>query len=91
MRGETSSRKQTKPSNKPISFSDRKVNSELFWTAVMSFGIYIVGFLILIGGLIYGAVILHVATHWIAVGAMVLLGLAILKGVQATRGKDPSS
>ena len=57
----------------------------------MSFGIYIVCFLILIGGLIYGAVILHVATHWIVVGALVLLGLAILKGVQATRGKDPSS
>jgi hypothetical protein len=56
----------------------------------MSFGIYIVGFLILIGGLIYGAAILHVATHWIAVGAIVLLGLAVLKGVQATRGKDPS-
>ena len=56
----------------------------------MSFGIYIVGFLILIGGLIYGAVILHVAAHWIAVGAIVLFGLAILKGVQATRGKDPS-
>jgi hypothetical protein len=56
----------------------------------MSFGIYIVGFLILICGLIYGAVILHLATHWIVVGATVLLGLAILKGVQATRGKDPS-
>jgi hypothetical protein len=56
----------------------------------MSFGIYIAGFLILIGGLIYGALILRVAPHWIAVGAMVLLGLAILKGVQATRGKDPS-
>jgi hypothetical protein len=56
----------------------------------VSFGIYILGFLILICGLIYGAVILHVAAHWIAVGAIVLLGLAILKGVQATRGKDPS-
>jgi len=56
----------------------------------MSFGIYLAGFLILIGGLIYGAVILHVAAQWIAVGTMVLLGLAILKGVQATRGKDPS-
>ena len=53
----------------------------------MSFGIYIVGFLILIGGLIYGAVILHVAAHWIAVGAIVLFAVAILKGVQATRGK----
>ena len=56
----------------------------------MSFGIYLVGFLILIGGLIWGAVMLHVESHWIAVGAIVLLGLAILKGVQATRGKDPS-
>jgi hypothetical protein len=56
----------------------------------MSFGIYLIGFLILIGGLIWGAVMLHVAAHWIAVGAIVLLGLGILKGVQATRGKDPS-
>jgi hypothetical protein len=57
----------------------------------MSFAIYIIGFLILIGGLIYAAVILHLAPHWIAVGAIVLVGLAILKGVQATRSRDPSS
>ncbi|MGD0014114.1 MAG: hypothetical protein ABSD56_06775 [Bryobacteraceae bacterium] len=56
----------------------------------MSFGIYIVGFLILIGGLIWGATMLHIAPHWIAVGAIVLVGLAILKGVKATRQKDPS-
>ena len=56
----------------------------------MSFAIYIVGFLILIGGLIYGAVMLHVAAQWIAVGAIVLLGLAIVMGVKATRQKDPS-
>ena len=56
----------------------------------MSFWIYLVGFLTVIGGLVYGAAILHVPARWIAVGAMVLLGLAILKGVQATRGKDPS-
>jgi hypothetical protein len=57
----------------------------------MSFGIYLVGFVILIGGLIYGAVILHIAAHWIVVGAMVMLGLAILTGVKATRQKDQSS
>ena len=56
----------------------------------MSFGIYLAGFLILIGGLIWAAVILHVAPQWIGVGAIVLVGLAILKGVQSTRGKDPS-
>jgi len=56
----------------------------------MSFGIYLVGFLILIGGLIYAAVLLHIAAHWIAVGAIVLLGFAILKAVKATRQRDPS-
>lgn len=54
----------------------------------MSFLIYIAGFLILIGGLIYGAVILHVPMQWIVVGAIVLLGAGILTGVKATRQKD---
>jgi hypothetical protein len=57
----------------------------------MSLGIYLAGFALVIAGLVYAAVILHVATHWIVVGAVVMLGLALLKGVQATRGKDPSS
>ena len=57
----------------------------------MSFGLYLVGFVILIGGLVYGATIMHVAAHWIVVGAIVLLGLAILSGVKSTRQKDPSS
>ncbi len=56
----------------------------------MSFGIYIAGFLLLIAGLIYGAVILHISAQWIVVGSMVLVGFGILSAVQATRGKDPS-
>ena len=56
----------------------------------MSFGLYLAGFVVLIVGLIYGATILHIATHWIVVGAVVMLGLAILSGVKATRQKDPS-
>ncbi|HEX7530099.1 MAG TPA: hypothetical protein VF333_03065 [Pyrinomonadaceae bacterium] len=56
----------------------------------MSFGIYAIGFVIVIGGLIYGATLMHVPTHWIVVGAVVLLGLGILTGVQATRHKDPA-
>lgn len=54
----------------------------------MSFALYIVGFLIFIGGLVYGAVLLNVPTEWIVVGAVVLIGLAILSGVKATRLKD---
>jgi hypothetical protein len=57
----------------------------------MSFGLYVLGFLIVIGGLAYGAVILHVPLRWIVVGAVVLLGLAISTGVNATRHKDPAA
>ena len=56
----------------------------------MSYGLYVVGFLIVIGGLMYGAVLLHVPTQWIVVGSVVLLGIAILTGVKATRQKDQS-
>jgi hypothetical protein len=56
----------------------------------MSFGLYALGFLILIGGLIYGAHLMHVPPHWIAVGAIVLLGIGIVTGVQSTRQKDPA-
>ncbi len=56
----------------------------------MSFGIYIVGFLVFIGGLVYAANLLHIPQQWIAVGTVILLGLAIMTGVQNTRGKDPS-
>lgn len=55
----------------------------------MSFGLYVIGFLIVIGGLVYGAVMLHLPVRWIVVGAVVLLGFAILTGVKATRQKDP--
>ena len=54
----------------------------------MSFGLYAIGFAILIGGLIYGAHLMHVPAHWIVVGAVVLLGIGILSGVKATRLRD---
>lgn len=54
----------------------------------MSFGLYAMGFAIMIGGLIYGAHLMHMPAHWIAVCAIVLLGVGILSGVKATRQKD---
>jgi hypothetical protein len=57
----------------------------------MSFSLYVVGFLILIAGLAYGAVLLHVPGQWIGVGTIVLVGLAVLMGVKTTRQKDPAS
>ena len=57
----------------------------------MSFAIYIVGFIILIGGLAYGASLAGLATQWIVVGVLVLLGMGIAMGVSRTRQKDPPS
>lgn len=56
----------------------------------MSFALYIIGFVILICGLAYGAVLMHMPQHWIAVGIIVLVGLGVLTGVANTRQKDPS-
>ena len=56
----------------------------------MSFGIYIVGYIILITGLALGARLLHVPPQWIGVGVLCLLGIAILHGVTVTRHKDPT-
>ena len=55
----------------------------------MSFGIYAAGFAIVIGGLVYAAHLMHMPTHWIAAGAIVLIGIGILSAVKATRQKDP--
>ena len=56
----------------------------------MSFALYLIGFLVLIVGLVYGAVLLHIPQTWIAVGTIVLIGLAILTGVTNTRARDTS-
>jgi hypothetical protein len=56
----------------------------------MSFGLYSIGFAIVIGGLIYAAHLMHVPVHWIVVGSIVLLGVGILSAVKATRQKDPA-
>ncbi len=56
----------------------------------MSFGLYLMGLLLVLGGLIYGAAMLHVPTHWIAIVSVVLLGFGILSAVRATRQRDPA-
>jgi uncharacterized membrane protein HdeD (DUF308 family) len=56
----------------------------------MSFGIYAVGYLILIIGVLYMAHLMHIPqTYLIAIG-VILLGVGIVTGVQSTRQKDPS-
>ena len=56
----------------------------------MSFGIYLLGFIVMIIGLAIGAHLIHIPAQWIGVGALVLVGLGILLGVVTTRQRDPS-
>jgi hypothetical protein len=55
-----------------------------------SLAIFIVGFVILVAGLAYGASLAGVGGQWIMVGALVLIGLGIAMGVTRTRQRDPS-
>ena len=57
----------------------------------MSFGIYLVGYVILITGLALGANLLGVPLQWIGIGVLCLVGLAIVHGVRVTRQKDTPS
>jgi hypothetical protein len=56
----------------------------------MSFGIYAVGYLILIAGVAYLAHLMHIPQHYIVAIAVIMLGIGIVTGVQTTRHKDPS-
>jgi hypothetical protein len=58
--------------------------------AQMSFGLYILGFTILIVGLAMGAHYAHMPAHWIVVGVIVMVGIGIVKGVSSARRPDPS-
>ena len=56
-----------------------------------SFSIYLVGFIVVIIGLAIAATLLGAPPVWIAVGALVLIGIGILTGVSRTKRPDPPS
>lgn len=57
----------------------------------MSSTLYVIGFIVLIAGLAWGANLMHVEPRWIGVGVVVLVGLGIVLGVTSTRQRDPSN
>jgi hypothetical protein len=56
----------------------------------MSFGIYLVGIVLLISGLVYAASILNAPAQWIVVGTLVMLGAGVIAAVKNTRQRDPA-
>lgn len=55
----------------------------------MSFALYLLGFLIVIAGLAWGAMVAGVPQLYIMIGAVILFGIGLLSAVKRTRPKDP--
>lgn len=56
----------------------------------MSFGLYLLGTIVLIFGVVYVCHLAHMPSHWVTAIAVVLLGAGIMGAVSSTRHKDPS-
>jgi hypothetical protein len=56
----------------------------------MSFGLYALGYLVLIAGVAYLAHLIHIPSHYIVAIAVIMLGIGVVTGVQSTRQKDPN-
>jgi membrane-bound acyltransferase YfiQ involved in biofilm formation len=54
----------------------------------MSFGLYLVGFVLVIAGTAWALSLMHVPAVYIAVACVIMLGLGIVSGVGKTRTKD---
>lgn len=53
-----------------------------------SFGLYLIGFIVLAAGLLFGASLLGVSQTWLFVIGLVLVGIGIIAAVTNTRRRD---
>ena len=54
-----------------------------------SFGIYLIGFVLIVAGVAYGLVLAGLPTTWVVVAAVILIGLGVVTGVSRTKRPDP--
>ena len=54
----------------------------------MSFALYIIGFLIFIGGVAWALVTVGVSTVYVIITGVILLGIGMMKAVTHGRAKD---
>jgi hypothetical protein len=56
----------------------------------MSFGLYLLGYIVVIAGAGYLMHLAHVPQHWLVGIIVVMIGAGIVTGVQNTRTRDKS-
>jgi NADH:ubiquinone oxidoreductase subunit 6 (subunit J) len=55
-----------------------------------NFLVYLIGTLLVVAGLAYGASRLGISQVWIIAGALVILGIGVMGGIVKTRQQEPS-
>jgi hypothetical protein len=55
-----------------------------------NFFVYMIGVILVVGALAYGANLLGLSTTWIAVIAIAAVGLGVMGAIVKTRQKEPS-
>jgi NADH:ubiquinone oxidoreductase subunit 6 (subunit J) len=55
-----------------------------------NFLVYLIGTLLVVAGLAYGASRLGISQVWIIAGALVILGIGVMGGIVKSRQKEPS-
>ena len=70
----------------PIATPTTRIEPE---TNMSSFSTYLIGFIVLIIGLAIAAILVGVSQTWVIVGAIILIGIAIITATTRTKTKDP--
>ena len=61
------------------------------WTVPMTnFFVYMIGVLLVVGALAYGASVMGVSPVWIGVFALAVIGLGMMGAIVKTKQKEPS-
>lgn len=55
-----------------------------------NFFVYMIGVLLVVGALAYGASLMGISSTWIMVFALALLGLGVMGAIVKTKQKEPS-
>jgi uncharacterized membrane protein YdjX (TVP38/TMEM64 family) len=55
-----------------------------------SFVLYMIGVIIVVAALSYGASLLGLSSTWITILALAIIGLGVMAGVAKTRRRDPA-
>jgi hypothetical protein len=58
---------------------------------MMTLAIYLIGWLIFVGGVAWALVSMHVAQHYVLIAAVILVGIGVVTGATHARSRDRSS